>query len=59
MEWTEEFFTALKEAESYHFLCIISEEGAAVKYHAKENCRKLGVLGKTDAVLAARNLGIL
>ena len=135
-----EFFTALKEAESYHFLRIISEEGAAVqelfaaagktlmekeaadkewlsrlleetgkvavrypvylkgqlakapdfceaalsvlrlqaegksygriaeelsikeatvKYHAKENYRKLGVSGKADAVLAARNLGIL
>ncbi|MBD5395232.1 MAG: hypothetical protein HDR23_01725 [Lachnospiraceae bacterium] len=139
-EWKEEFFTALKEAENYHFLRIISEEGAAVqellraagkrkleketadrnwlsrileetgkvavrypvylkgqlakapdfceaalcvlrlqaegksygqiaeelsikeatvKYHAKENYRKLGVSGKTDAVLAARNLGIL
>ncbi len=139
-EWKEEFFTAYKEAESYHFLRIISEEGAAVqelfaaagkirmekeaadkgwlsrlleetgkvavrypvylkgqlakapdfceaalsvlrlqaegksygqiagelsikeatvKYHAKENYRKLGVSGKADAVLAARNLGIL
>ena len=32
---------------------------ATVKYHAKENYRKLGVSGKADAVLAARNLGIL
>lgn len=30
-----------------------------VKYHTKENYRKLGVSGKTDAVLAARNLNIL
>ncbi len=30
-----------------------------VKYHAKENYRKLGVSGKTDAVLAARNLNLL
>lgn len=30
-----------------------------VKYHIKENYRKLGVSGKVDAVLAARNLGIL
>ena len=68
-EWKEEFFTVYKEAESYHFLRIISEEGAAaqelsmkvatVKYHAAENYRKLGVSGKADAVLAARNLGIL
>ena len=139
-EWKEEFFMAYKEAESYHFLRIISEEGAAVqelfaaagkirmekeaadkswlyrlleetgrvavrypvylkgqlaktpdfceaalsvlrlqaegksygriaqelsmkeatvKYHAAENYRKLGVSGKADAVLAARNLGIL
>lgn len=139
-EWKEEFLAALKEAESYHFLRIISEEGAAVqelfaaagkkllekeitdrewlarlleetgkvavrypvylkgrlakapdfceaalsvlrlqaegksygqiaeelsiktatvKYHAAENYRKLGVSGKADAVLAARNLGIL
>lgn len=139
-EWKEEFFSALTEAESYRFIRIVSEEGAAVqelfaatgkrllekeiadqewlsrlmeetgkvavrypvylkgqfakipnfceaalailrlqaegksvgqiarelsmkettvKYHAKENYRKLGVSGKTDAVLAARNLGIL
>lgn len=139
-EWKEDFLGALKEAESYHFLRIISEEGAAVqelfaaagkkllekeiadrewlsrllqetgkvavrypvylkgqlakapdfcetalsilrlqaegksynqiaeelsiktatvKYHAAENYRKLGVSGKADAVLAARNLGIL
>ena len=32
---------------------------ATVKYHVKENYRKLGVSGKADAVLAARNLGIL
>ena len=138
--WKEEFLSALKEACSYHFLRLISEEGAAaqelfaaagknflekeipdkewlsrlmeetgkvavrypvylkgqlakapdfceaalsvlrlqaegksvgkiaqelsmkeatVKYHAKENYRKLGVSGKADAVLAARNLGIL
>ena len=30
-----------------------------VRYHTKENYRKLGVAGKTDAVLAARDLGIL
>lgn len=30
-----------------------------VKYHTKENYRKLGVSGKTDAVLAARNLNLL
>ena len=139
-EWKTEFFAALKEAESYRFLRIISEEGAAVqelfaaagkkllekeitdrewfsrlldetgkvavrypvylkgqlakapdfceaalsilrlqaegksysqiagelsiktatvKYHAAENYRKLGVSGKADAVLAARDLGIL
>ena len=37
----------------------LSIKEATVKYHAKENYRKLGVSGKTDAVLAARNLGIL
>lgn len=139
-EWKEVFFAALKEAETYRFLRVISEEGAAVqelfaaagknlleqeiadqswlsrlmeetgkvavrypvylkgqlakapdfcetalcvlrlqaegkssvqiaaalsiteatvKYHAKENYRKLGVSGKANAVLAARNLGIL
>lgn len=139
-EWKAEFFAALKEAEKYRFLRVISEEGAAVrelfaaagkkllekeitdrewlsrlldetgkvavrypvylkgrlakapdfcetalsvlrlqaegksvgkiaqelsmkeatvKYHVKENYRKLGVSGKADAVLAARNLGIL
>ncbi len=139
-EWKEEFFPALKEACGYHFIRLVSEEGAAVqelfvaagksllekevmdkawlsrlmeetgkvavrypaylkgrlakapdfceaalsvlrlqaegksvgkiaqelsmkeatvKYHAKENYRKLGVSGKADAVLAARNLGIL
>ena len=138
--WKEEFITALKEAESYQFLRLVSEEGAAVqelftaagktflekeisdkkwlsrlmeetgkvsvrypvylkgqlakapdfceaalsvlrlqaegksygqiaeklsikeatvKYHARENYRKLGVSGKADAVLAARNLGVL
>lgn len=138
--WKEEFLTALKEAESYQFLRLVSEEGAAVqelftaagktflekeisdkkwlsrlmeetgkvsvrypvylkgqlakapdfceaalsvlrlqaegksygqiaeklsikeatvKYHARENYRKLGVSGKADAVLAARNLGVL
>ena len=30
-----------------------------VKYHTKENYRKLGVSSKADAVLAARNLNIL
>ena len=30
-----------------------------VKYHTKENYRKLGVSGKTDAVLAARDLNLL
>ena len=30
-----------------------------VRYHTKENYRKLGVSGKTDAVLAARNLNLL
>lgn len=139
-EWKEDFLTALKEACEYHFLRLISEEGAAVqelftaagknwlekeiadkkwfaslleetekmavrypvylkshlakaphfcdtalavlrlqaegmsvnriaqelsmkastvKYHTQENYRKLGVSGKADAVLAARNLGIL
>ena len=37
----------------------LSIKEATVKYHAKENYRKLGVSGKADAVLAARNLGIL
>ena len=37
----------------------LSMKEATVKYHAKENYRKLGVSGKADAVLAARNLGIL
>lgn len=139
-EWKQDFLTALKEACGYHFLRLISEEGAAaqelftaagktwlekevpdkkwlaslleetgkmavrypvylksrlakapdfcdtalailrlqaegmsvnriaqelsmkaatVKYHTQENYRKLGVSGKADAVLAARNLGIL
>lgn len=139
-EWKEEFLSALREACSYHFLRIISEEGTAarelleaagktclekelpdkkwlsrlqsetgkaavryplylksrfvkapdfgrtalavlrlqaegksvnqiadelsmkaetVKYHIRENYRKLGVSGKTNAVLAARELGIL
>lgn len=138
--WKEEFFAALKEACSYRFLRVISEEGTAVqelfaaagkklleqegfdrewlarlmdetgkvavrcplylksglarmpdfcgaalnvlrlqaagrsagqiaqelsmkettvKYHIKENYRKLGVSGKADAVLVARDLGIL
>ena len=30
-----------------------------VRYHAKQNYKKLGASGKTDAVLAARTLGIL
>lgn len=30
-----------------------------VKYHCKQNYKKLGVSGKTDAVLAARNKGLL
>ena len=139
-EWKEEFFPALKEACGYHFIRLVSEEGAAVqelfvaagksllekevmdkawlsrlmeetgkvavrypaylkgrlakapdfceaalsilrlqaegksasqiagelsmkeatvKYHVKENYRKLGVCGKADAVLTARDLGIL
>lgn len=139
-EWKEEFFHALKEACGYHFIRLVSEEGAAVqelfvaagksllekevmdkawlsrlmeetgkvavrypaylkgrlakapdfceaalsilrlqaegksasqiagelsmkeatvKYHVKENYRKLGVCGKADAVLTARDLGIL
>lgn len=37
----------------------LSMKESTVKYHAKENYRKLGVSGKADAVLAARNLGIL
>ena len=37
----------------------LSMKEATVKYHVKENYRKLGVSGKADAVLAARNLGIL
>lgn len=37
----------------------LSMKETTVKYHTKENYRKLGVSGKTDAVLAARNLGIL
>lgn len=37
----------------------LSMKETTVKYHAKENYRKLGVSGKADAVLAARNLGIL
>ncbi len=32
---------------------------ATVKYHTKENYRKLGVSSKTDAVLTARSLGLL
>lgn len=139
-EWKEDFLAALKQACEYHFLRLISEEGAAVqelfaaagktwlekeisdkkwfaslleetgkmavrypvylksqlakapdfcdtalailrlqaegmsvnriaqklsmkpvtvKYHTQENYRKLGVSGKADAVLVARNLGIL
>lgn len=34
-------------------------KATTVKYHIQENYRKLGVSGKVDAVLAARNLGIL
>ncbi|MCM1136871.1 MAG: LuxR C-terminal-related transcriptional regulator, partial [Clostridium sp.] len=34
-------------------------KAVTVKYHTRENYRKLGVSSKTDAVLAARNLGIL
>jgi LuxR family maltose regulon positive regulatory protein len=30
-----------------------------VKYHIKENYRKLNVDNKTDALLAARSLGLL
>lgn len=37
----------------------LSMKEATVKYHVKENYRKLGVCGKADAVLTARDLGIL
>lgn len=37
-------------------LCLKPE---TVRYHIKQNYRKLGVSGKADAVLAARNLRIL
>ena len=37
----------------------LNMKAVTVKYHTRENYRKLGVSGKTDAVLAARNLGIL
>lgn len=37
----------------------LSMKSATVKYHTQENYRKLGVSGKAEAVLAARNLGIL
>ena len=42
-----------------HIAQELSIKEATVKYHAKENYRKLGVCGKAEAVLAARNLGIL
>ena len=38
---------------------ILDMNPRTVKYHAQENYRKLGVSGKSEAVLAARNLGIL
>lgn len=50
------------QAQGKSMGCIareLSMKEATVKYHAKENYRKLGVSGKADAVLAARNLGIL
>ena len=50
------------QAKGKSVRCIAQElsmKEATVKYHAKENYRKLGVCGKADAVLAARNLGIL
>lgn len=37
----------------------LSMKPTTVKYHTKENYRKLGVSGKADAALAARSLGIL
>lgn len=37
----------------------LSMKVETVRYHTKQNYKKLGVSGKTDAVLAARNLGIL
>lgn len=50
------------QAEGKSVSCIareLSMKEATVKYHTRENYRKLGVSGKADAVLAARNLGIL
>ncbi|MCM1135073.1 MAG: LuxR C-terminal-related transcriptional regulator [Clostridium sp.] len=37
----------------------LSMKAETVRYHIKENYRKLGVSGKANAVLAARDLGIL
>lgn len=48
---------ALREGDRKRVAVWMKE--ATVKYHARENYRKLGVSGKADAVLAARNLGIL
>ncbi len=50
------------QAEGKSVTCIareLSMKESTVKYHTRENYRKLGVSGKADAVLAARELGIL
>ena len=38
---------------------VLGINAQTVKYHCKQNYRKLGVSGKTDAVLVARNKGLL
>ncbi len=38
---------------------ILDMNPRTVKYHTQENYRKLGASGKSEALLAARNLGIL
>ena len=50
------------QAEGLSIPAIAGELGmkeATIKYHCKENYKKLGVSGKADAVLAARNLKLL
>ena len=50
------------QAEGKSVTCIareLSMKESTVKYHTRENYRKLGVSGKADAVLAAREVGIL
>lgn len=63
MQWDSDHYFALRlQAEGKRYGQIAGElsiRETTVKYHAKENYRKLGVSGKADAVLAARNLGIL